>query len=169
MSFHHPSPPFDPPDAPQATSVKPLLWGPNLVFPHSPARPLGPLAGHAKKPTAGARLLSLSVASCACQQAEVLLALCRSMKPLIATCVRYARDVLSLDLEPCTKWLRCVEVHYQRPPSSSAPDATETSEAMPFLRGDTGVCSSSANDSLLGYGVLQGNTKQLYYPKPQQW
>jgi len=43
--------------------------------------------------------------------------------------VRHARALLGLDLAPVTRWLRFVDVHYQRPPESSAPDAMETSEA----------------------------------------
>ena len=54
--------------------------------------------------------------------------LCRSTQPLIAACKRHAKTLLSLDLTPCTRWLRFVDVHYQRPPASSAPDAMETTE-----------------------------------------
>ena len=51
-------------------------------------------------------------------------------QPLIAACMRHAKALLNLDLTPCTRWLRFVDVHYQRPPASSAPDAMETAEVI---------------------------------------
>lgn len=58
----------------------------------------------------------------------------RSTKPLIATCVRHAKDLLGVDLSACKEWLPMVEVHYQRPPSSSSPDAMESTEVR-FVHG----------------------------------
>ena len=50
----------------------------------------------------------------------------RSSKPLIKACIRHTQSQLSLDLSPCTRWLRFVEVHYQRPsPSADAPEISE--------------------------------------------
>ena len=58
--------------------------------------------------------------------------MCRSIEPLIATCVRYAKDLLGVDLRACKEWLPVVEVQYQRPPSTSSPHAMESTE-VPFL------------------------------------
>ncbi len=63
-----------------------------------------------------------------------LLAGCRSTTQLIAACMRHAKNLLNLDLAPCTHWLRFVDVHYQRPPTSSSPDAMETAEARAHAR-----------------------------------
>ena len=50
----------------------------------------------------------------------------RSSKPLIKACIRHTQFQLSLDLSPCTRWLRFAEVHYQRPsPSAEAPEISE--------------------------------------------
>ena len=47
----------------------------------------------------------------------------------MSTCVRHAKELLGIDLGACTNWLRCIEVHYQRPPTSLSPDDTESTEA----------------------------------------
>ncbi len=47
----------------------------------------------------------------------------------MSTCVRHAKELLGIDLGACTSWLRCIEVHYQRPPTSLSPDDTESTEA----------------------------------------
>ncbi|EIE19235.1 hypothetical protein COCSUDRAFT_49062 [Coccomyxa subellipsoidea C-169] len=52
----------------------------------------------------------------------------KSTEPLIATCVRHAKKLLGVDLSACKEWLPVIEVHYQRPPSSLSPDATESTE-----------------------------------------
>ena len=44
------------------------------------------------------------------------------------TCIRHAREKLSIDLRPCLQWLCFLEVHYQRPAVSVKPPAMETSE-----------------------------------------
>ena len=46
----------------------------------------------------------------------------------MSTCVRHAKELLGIDLGACTSWLRCIEVHYQRPPTSLSPDDTESIE-----------------------------------------
>lgn len=51
------------------------------------------------------------------------------VKPLIATCIRHAKELLDLDLTPCSTWLRFLEVHYQRP-APPIPDAFETEEVL---------------------------------------
>lgn len=56
----------------------------------------------------------------------------RSTEPLIATCMRHAKDLLGVDLSTCKEWLPMVEVHYQRPPSTSSPDAMESTEVRPL-------------------------------------
>ena len=52
----------------------------------------------------------------------------RGEEALVTAGKRYAREQLNLDLTPCNHWLRFLEVHYQRPPPSSAAEALETSE-----------------------------------------
>ena len=69
-----------------------------------------------------------------------LLAGCRSTTQLTAACMRHAKNLLNLDLAPCTHWLRFVDVHYQRPPTSSSPDAMETAEASAHARAFAAVC-----------------------------
>ena len=44
------------------------------------------------------------------------------------TCIRHAREKLSIDLRPCLQWLCFLEVHYQRPAVSVKPPAMEMSE-----------------------------------------
>ncbi|KAK9904952.1 hypothetical protein WJX75_006352 [Coccomyxa subellipsoidea] len=51
-----------------------------------------------------------------------------STEPLIATCVRHAKELLGVDLSACKEWLPVIEVHYQRPPTSMSPDAMESTE-----------------------------------------
>ncbi|KAK9801969.1 hypothetical protein WJX73_003604 [Symbiochloris irregularis] len=65
-------------------------------------------------------------------------------KSLIKTCIRHAQSQLSLDLRPCTRWLRFAEVHYQRP--SPAPEAPEVSEVTVIFLADVASCLPSAED-----------------------
>ena len=78
---------------------------------------------------------------------ELCCCACRSTEPLIATCVRHAKELLGVDLSACKEWLPVIEVHYQRPPTSMSPDAMESTEVclftVPRLEQDT-VASQEA-------------------------
>lgn len=71
---------------------------------------------------------------------------CRTPQALINTCIRHARDNLGIDLSSCSRWMRFLEVHYQRPAATIKPPAMETPEVSNALIGQLQLLHTSSWD-----------------------